>query len=56
MTTSTSSTDSKSADIVRGQREYLLPAILHMYKEPLVLTGGEGVRVRDAEGLSLIHI
>tara|TARA_Y100000588_G_scaffold329055_1_gene364980 strand:- start:2205 stop:3524 length:1320 start_codon:yes stop_codon:yes gene_type:complete len=56
MTTSTSSTDSKSADIVRGQREYLLPAILHMYKEPLVLTGGEGVRVRDAEGCEYLDL
>ena len=56
MTTSASSTDSKSAGIVRGQREYLLPAILHMYKEPLVLAGGEGVRVRDAEGCEYLDL
>ncbi len=50
MTAPASFTASKSAGIIRGQREHLLPAILHMYKEPLVLTEGEGVRVLDAEG------
>jgi 4-aminobutyrate aminotransferase-like enzyme len=39
-----------NADIVAGQREYLLPALLHMYSEPLALAEGEGVRVRDADG------
>ena len=50
MTAPASFTASKSAGIIRGQREHLLPAILHMYKEPLVLTEGDGVRVLDAEG------
>lgn len=39
-----------SAETVHGQREYLLPSMLHMYKEPLVLEEGLGVRVRDPEG------
>lgn len=39
-----------SAETVHGQREFLLPSILHLYAEPLVLTEGEGVRVRDPEG------
>jgi 4-aminobutyrate aminotransferase len=40
----------RNAEIVRGQREYLLPAMLHMYAEPLALVEGDGVRVRDADG------
>lgn len=39
-----------SAETVRGQREYLLPSMLHLYDEPLVLDEGLGVRVRDPEG------
>ena len=39
-----------SAETIHGQREYLLPSMLHLYKEPLVLVDGEGVRVRDPEG------
>jgi len=39
-----------SAETIHGQREYLLPSMLHLYKEPLVLVEGEGVRVRDPEG------
>ena len=31
-------------------REYLLPATIQYYKEPLVLTEGKGLRVRDADG------
>lgn len=39
-----------SAEIIAGQREYLLPALLHMYAEPLALVEGKGTRVRDADG------
>lgn len=39
-----------SAETVHGQREFLLPSMLHLYQEPLVLSDGEGVRVRDPEG------
>lgn len=39
-----------NAEIVAGQREYLLPAMLHMYDEPLPLVEGKGTRVRDADG------
>ncbi len=45
-----------SADIVRGQREYLLPAMLHMYAEPLALVEGHGVRVRDADGREYLDL
>jgi len=45
-----------SADIVRGQREYLLPAMLHMYAEPLALVEGQGVRVRDADGKEYLDL
>jgi 4-aminobutyrate aminotransferase-like enzyme len=37
-------------DIIDGQREYLLPSMLHLYSEPLCLTEGQGIRVRDANG------
>ncbi len=39
-----------SADIVQGQRDYLLPAMLHMYAEPLALVEGQGCRVWDGDG------
>ncbi len=45
-----------SADIIAGQREYLLPSMLHMYAEPLTLTEGKGVRVRDADGKEYLDL
>ena len=39
-----------SAEIIHGHRDYLLPAMIHLYEEPLALASGEGVRVRDPEG------
>lgn len=45
-----------NADIVMGQREYLLPAMLHMYQEPLALVEGKGVRVRDADGKEYLDL
>jgi alanine-glyoxylate transaminase/(R)-3-amino-2-methylpropionate-pyruvate transaminase len=49
-------TAASSADILRGQREYLLPAMLHMYAEPLALVEGRGVRVRDADGKEYLDL
>jgi len=37
-------------DIIDGQRDYLLPSMLHLYSEPLCLTEGQGIRVWDANG------
>lgn len=45
-----------NADIIAGQREFLLPAMLHMYSEPLPLAEGEGVRVRDADGKEYLDL
>jgi len=45
-----------NADIVQGQREYLLPSMLHMYAEPLPLVEGTGVRVRDADGKEYLDL
>ena len=45
-----------NAEIVAGQREYLLPAILHMYSEPISLAEGKGVRVRDADGKEYLDL
>lgn len=39
-----------NASIVQGQREHLLPAMLHLYGEPLALVEGSGSRVWDADG------
>jgi alanine-glyoxylate transaminase/(R)-3-amino-2-methylpropionate-pyruvate transaminase len=50
MSAETLSRGPTSAEIVHGQREFLLPAMLHMYQEPLAIESGEGVRVRDPEG------
>lgn len=50
MTGSTLSKGPTSAEIVHGQREYLLPAMVHLYKEPLAIASAEGLRVRDPEG------
>jgi len=54
MTTQTAG--ATSAEIIQGQREYLLPAMLHMYSEPLALAGGEGVRVWDADGKEYLDL
>jgi len=54
MTTSTMGPT--SAEILRGQREYLLPSMLHMYSEPLALAAGEGVRVIDADGKEYLDL
>jgi 4-aminobutyrate aminotransferase-like enzyme len=45
-----------NADIVAGQREYLLPAMLHMYAEPLPLVEGRGLRVWDADGKEYLDL
>lgn len=45
-----------SAETIAGQREYLLPSMLHMYEEPMALAEGEGVRVRDPEGREYLDL
>jgi 4-aminobutyrate aminotransferase-like enzyme len=50
MSAQTLATGPTSLDIVHGQREYLLPSMLHLYAQPLVIAEAEGVRVRDPEG------
>ncbi|MGE0158419.1 MAG: aspartate aminotransferase family protein [Gemmatimonadales bacterium] len=40
----------KAAEVVEGQREVLLPAMLHLYQKPLALAEAQGVRVWDADG------
>ena len=53
---STPTAGMSNAEIVAGQREYLLPAMLHMYSEPLALAEGKGVRVRDADGKEYLDL
>jgi len=47
-------TTNPASDVSRSVREkhkeYLLPATIQYYQEPLVLTEGKGLRVRDADG------
>jgi 4-aminobutyrate aminotransferase-like enzyme len=45
-----------SAEIVQGHKEYLLPAMIHLYQQPLALAEGEGVRVRDADGREYLDL
>jgi len=51
---STVKTDKPTSDLTRSVRErhkqYLLPATIQYYQEPVVLTDGKGLRVRDADG------
>ena len=54
MTTQTAG--ATSAEIIQGQQEYLLPAMLHMYSEPLALTEGKGARVWDADGKEYLDL
>jgi 4-aminobutyrate aminotransferase-like enzyme len=56
MTTSSLAAGPTGAEIVHGQREYLLPALLHLYSEPLVLAEAEGVRVWDADGREYLDL
>ncbi|GMV05012.1 MAG: aminotransferase [Gemmatimonadota bacterium] len=53
---STETAGMTNAEIVAGQREWLLPAMLHMYSEPLALAEGKGVRVRDADGREYLDL
>ncbi len=45
-----------AADVRSGQDDYLLPALLHMYDEPLVLSEGCGARVTDADGVEYLDL
>ena len=56
MSATIAATGTTSADTVQGQREFLLPSMLHLYDEPLVLSEGEGVRVRDPEGREYLDL
>lgn len=53
---STTTAGMSTAEIVAGQREYLLPSMLHMYSEPLALAEGKGVRVKDADGKEYLDL
>ena len=56
MTAPTLATGPTSAEIIHGQREYLLPSMLHLYSEPLAIAEAEGVRVLDAEGREYLDL
>ncbi|MGD2120997.1 MAG: aspartate aminotransferase family protein [Gemmatimonadota bacterium] len=43
-------TVSRSKEIFQGQRDLLFPCVGHLYKEPVVLVRGEGMKVWDADG------
>jgi len=51
---STTKTQAPTSELTRRarekHREYLLPATIQYYQEPVVLTDGEGLRIRDADG------
>jgi len=47
---STTERSDTRAETLRKHREYLLPSVANYYTEPVVLTSGEGTRLRDSEG------
>jgi alanine-glyoxylate transaminase/(R)-3-amino-2-methylpropionate-pyruvate transaminase len=51
---SATKTEAPTSELTRDSREkhrrYLLPATILYYQEPVVLTEGQGLRVRDADG------
>jgi 4-aminobutyrate aminotransferase-like enzyme len=53
---STETATLSNAEIVAGQLEYLLPAMLHMYSEPLPLVEGQGARVWDGDGKEYLDL
>jgi alanine-glyoxylate transaminase/(R)-3-amino-2-methylpropionate-pyruvate transaminase len=56
MTATTLAGGVTSAETIHGQREFLLPSMLHLYEEPLVLEEGLGVRVKDPEGREYLDL
>src|SRR5215468_7250970 len=42
--------DSKNADLISRQKEYIWPCASQYYEQPLVLSHGEGMYVWDSEG------
>jgi len=50
-TTKTQAPTSATSKVVREKhKEYLFPATIQYYQEPIVLTEGKGLRIRDADG------
>ncbi len=51
---STTRTEAPTSELTRRTRakhkEYMLPATIQYYQEPIVLTEGKGLRIRDADG------
>ena len=51
---STTKTQAPTSELTHSTREkhkeYMLPATIQYYQEPIVLTEGQGMRVRDADG------
>ena len=45
-----------SAEIIEGHRDSLLPAMVHLYQEPLALAEGRGARVWDADGQEYLDL
>ena len=41
---------SRGEEIFRGQKDLLFPCVGHLYKEPVVMVRGEGMKVWDASG------
>ena len=45
-----------SERVLASHKEFLFPAVLPLYSEPLVLDEGEGVRVRDVDGREFLDL
>lgn len=44
------SPSNRSQEIFQGQQDFLFPCVGHLYKEPVVMVKGEGMKVWDADG------
>ena len=47
---------SHGQDALSGQNEFIFPAVKPLYDKPLVLTEGQGVRVRDIDGREYLDL
>jgi 4-aminobutyrate aminotransferase-like enzyme len=43
-------TSERTREVREKHREYVFPAIIQYYQEPIVLTEGKGLRIKDADG------
>ena len=56
MDTSGAETMLKSQAVLAEQKEFVFPAVKPLYDQPVVISEGEGVRVRDVDGVEYLDL